>query len=386
MKKILIACRGYYPDIAGGGEISTKYLTEELSLLGYDVEVLAVNEVDKKDKVNDITVNRLRYANLYWSMRNKGISKLKKIAWHFIDSNNIFFIKKLNEVIDQVNPEILITSTIEDLSSIIWKVAKKKGIRTIHILRSYSLLCTNANMFKEDNCGSQCHFCKGMTYLKKLNSGYVDDIVGISKFVLNEHIKNGYFSNARRHVIYNICLEDVLNERKYNGFESRLIKVGYLGRVHKTKGIELIFEAIEKIQRGIIGDVSIRIAGSGEGNYISDLTNEARKKNLTVEFLGNVPANEFLDSIDLLVVPSKWNEPFGRVIVESMARKVPVAAKIVGGIPELLSDNEGFLFGNEEELASVIEDYMNETLRFNFILDSFETKNIIGKWKVLLES
>ncbi|NGX87665.1 glycosyltransferase family 4 protein [Rahnella sp. Lac-M11] len=384
MKKILVACRGYYPDIAGGGEISTKLLTEQLSSLGYEVEVLAVSDADYKDQVNSIDVNRVKYSNLYWSMKNKEVSRVKKLIWHVVDSNNISFANKIGAILEKVKPEIFITSTIEDISSLAWKIAKEKGIRTIHILRSYTLLCVNANMYKEDNCGSQCGLCKSMTILKKSNSKYVDDVVGISRFVLDEHIRSGYFKNAQQHVIYNICLEDVLKERQYNGFNGKIINFGYLGRVHKTKGIDLIFAALSKLPDCITKNISLKIAGDGDKDYILHLSDEARKSKLNVEFLGNVPANDFLDCLDLLIVPSKWNEPFGRVIIESMARKVPVAAKEVGGIPELLSDNQGFLFDNEEQLTLLIRNYLESNLHFKFILNNFETKNIVNKWNDLL--
>ncbi|ADW75185.1 glycosyl transferase group 1 [Rahnella aceris] len=384
MKRILVACRGYYPDVAGGGEISTKYLSEQLSNIGHEVEVLAVSDSDYKDKINNITVNRLKHSNLYWSMKNKGISKSKKIAWHIVDSNNVFFAKKIIKVLDEFKPDILITSTIEDVSSLVWKIAKKKGIRVIHILRSYSLLCTNANMYKEDNCGSQCVVCKGMTLLKRANSKYVDDVVGISDFVLNEHIKNDYFCNANRHVIYNICLEDVLTERVHDGFKRQEIKIGYLGRIHKTKGIDLIFNALKILPIEINKVIELKIAGDGDEDYISYLTDYATNENLNVNFLGNVPANDFLDSLDLLIVPSKWNEPFGRVIIESMARKVPVAAKKSGGIPELLSCNQGFLFDDVEQLSSIIQSYVEGKLIFEFNLNEFKTENIVSKWNSLL--
>ena len=384
MKKILIACRGYFPDIAGGGEISTQLLTEHLSNLGYEVEVLAVSNIDDNDHVNNINVNRVKYANLYWSMKNKDVSKAKKLAWHIVDSNNVFFAHKLRGILDAVKPDVFITSTIEDVSSLSWKIAKERGIQTIHILRSYTLLCVNANMYKEDNCGNPCGLCKSMTFLKKLNSQYVDDVVGISDFVLNEHIRNGYFNKARQHVIYNICLENVLEERKYNGFHTNKVNIGYLGRVHKTKGIEIILDALKNLQDDMAKNIRLKIAGDGDRDYIKYLSEEAKKKNLDVEFLGNVPANEFLDCLDLLIVPSKWNEPFGRVIIESMARKVPVAAKKVGGIPELLSDNQGFLFDDDEQLTLLIKKYSKGDLRFNFNLNKFETKTIVNAWGGLL--
>lgn len=66
---------------------------------------------------------------------------------------------------------------------------KKNGVRVMHILRSYSLMCVNANMFKEDNCNKICSTCKPFSILKKQNSKYVDDIIGISEFVLEAHLK-----------------------------------------------------------------------------------------------------------------------------------------------------------------------------------------------------
>ena len=44
-----------------------------------------------------------------------------------------------------------------------------------------------------------------------------------------------------------------------------------------------------------------------------------------------------LDSSDLLVVPSLWPEPYGRVGLEAGRRGVPTAAFAVGGIPEWLT-------------------------------------------------
>ena len=40
----------------------------------------------------------------------------------------------------------------------------------------------------------------------------------------------------------------------------------------------------------------------------------------------------------LLVVPSQWNEAFGRVVVEAQASGIPVVASEVGGLPEAVGD------------------------------------------------
>jgi glycosyltransferase involved in cell wall biosynthesis len=60
----------------------------------------------------------------------------------------------------------------------------------------------------------------------------------------------------------------------------------------------------------------------------------------------------------VVVVPSLWAEPFGRVIVEAFATGRPVLASRIGGIPEILTGEfERFLVepGDAALLASGLE-------------------------------
>ena len=52
-----------------------------------------------------------------------------------------------------------------------------------------------------------------------------------------------------------------------------------------------------------------------------------------------------LHASDVLVLPSRWDEPFGRVVVEALATGRPAVAAAVGGIPEILrGEFSGLLF------------------------------------------
>src|SRR5690348_9870036 len=44
-----------------------------------------------------------------------------------------------------------------------------------------------------------------------------------------------------------------------------------------------------------------------------------------------------LHAADILVVPSVWDEPCGRVVIEAMATGCPVLASRAGGLPEILT-------------------------------------------------
>ncbi len=43
-----------------------------------------------------------------------------------------------------------------------------------------------------------------------------------------------------------------------------------------------------------------------------------------------------LHAADVVVVPSTWDEPFGRTVIEGLSTGRPVLASRVGGIPEIL--------------------------------------------------
>ena len=77
-----------------------------------------------------------------------------------------------------------------------------------------------------------------------------------------------------------------------------------------------------------------------------------------VHWLGrraDVPA--LFRAADLLALPSRFQEPFGRVLIEAMACGIPAVATAVGGIPEILSGPfNRFLVpsGDVDQLAAVV--------------------------------
>ncbi len=76
-----------------------------------------------------------------------------------------------------------------------------------------------------------------------------------------------------------------------------------------------------------------------------------------VEFLGEISSGrsifEFLDSIDLFVMPSRA-EGLPRALVEALSRGCPCIASTVGGIPELLEACDLVPPGSPAKLAKLI--------------------------------
>jgi glycosyltransferase involved in cell wall biosynthesis len=75
-----------------------------------------------------------------------------------------------------------------------------------------------------------------------------------------------------------------------------------------------------------------------------------------VNFLGYVsqPFDVF-SAVDVAVVPSLWNEAFGRVVVEAMACGTAVIATAVGGMRELFEDGHEGIFVPKADAVAIAE-------------------------------
>ena len=77
-----------------------------------------------------------------------------------------------------------------------------------------------------------------------------------------------------------------------------------------------------------------------------------------VEFIGEIredQKSEFLGNAAALLFPIAWREPFGLVMIESMACGTPVVAFENGSVPEVLEDGvSGFIVHNEIEAVEAV--------------------------------
>ncbi len=104
----------------------------------------------------------------------------------------------------------------------------------------------------------------------------------------------------------------------------------------------------------------MKIAGSGPQK--TELENYAKAGNLkNVEFLGHKSDNDLRNLISqsrLVVLPAIWYENNPISVLEAFAAAKPVVASNLGGLPELVKNNEfGFIFkaGDSDGLANIIK-------------------------------
>lgn len=356
--KIVIVCTLYPPYILGGAEVSTAILAESLVLNGHSVYVITTGDNDVIETIDGVKIYRIKNQNIYWRYPQRDKSIIRKAIWHFIDIYNVFYQKKIKKILTDIDPDIVHTGNLCGLSCIIWSIASNLKIPVVHTLRDYYLLCPQQTMIKNDNsCEKQCRICRLYSIIKKKSSKKVNAVVGISRFILNQHLNYGYFNEAKTYVIPNSV------DYVYNCISHRATKdIGYIGRISPEKGLEFMIEAFNKSEHGTS---KLIIAGSGNKKYEKQL--KQKYENDFIHFIGVSKPEDFFQNIGLLIVPSLWKEPFGRVVIEAYNYCVPVLMADNGGLSELVANGISMSFptSSTDVLISLLDAYFSGIISFN---------------------
>jgi glycosyltransferase involved in cell wall biosynthesis len=145
-----------------------------------------------------------------------------------------------------------------------------------------------------------------------------------------------------------------------NPTSSNLFKVLFVGRLSEEKGVELLTEIIDRVNRTkMSSSIKFAIVGTGEmtGNVV-----QSTRKHANVEFKGFVPHEQIIQEYansNLLLVPSKW-ETWGIGLIEAQTCGLPAVASSTVGVTEILKKKTtGRLVqpGDVEGFVEAIESY-----------------------------
>lgn len=181
--------------------------------------------------------------------------------------------------------------------------------------------------------------------LEKASFFLADRITVESESIIEAHRLRRYEGNIC------ICNSDYIDTNAFKikrdiGVRRNL--VGYIGRFGKDKGVTNFAQAIGKIDN--FEDIEFLMVGgsSSEFSKIEEILNQNKIQH-KVTLVGyvsyqNIP--DYLNELKLLVLPS-YGEGLPATILEAMACGTPVLATPVGGIPDVVRDEEtGFILEN----------------------------------------
>ncbi|HWJ75773.1 MAG TPA: glycosyltransferase [Kaistia sp.] len=331
--RILMAAAAFPPFMDGGGPVSAMLVARLLLGAGHDLLVINVADEAKDEVLDGVPVRRIETLNLYWNYRVPRPA-WKKAAWHALENFNPRAFLAMRREIARFKPDLVLTDSIENVNVATWGAARAAGVPVCHILRSTFLLCWKGSMMRGgENCAGACGSCKATSIGKKAMSRLVDGVVGETDFIIARHTVAGYFPNAETRRIPGV-VPRLMADAPRSAPEGRPLRIGFIGVHTPMKGPHVLAEAARMIAGS--GRAEFLIAGSGQDAYAEALRNQFPQSD--TRFLGWSDPDAFFPQIDVLVVPSLFQEPFGRVIVEAFAHAVPVIGARSGGIAETIED------------------------------------------------
>ena len=191
---------------------------------------------------------------------------------------------------------------------------------------------------------------------------HVDSFVAVSEYYADFMCRYLGIPEEKMSVVpLGINLKDYNPELRFRG---NCFTVGYFARVAPEKGLHLLADAYIHLRRqtdfsGVTLEVAGYLAPEHRG-YLQAVERRMKEANLAHEFryrgvLDRVHKIDFLRNLDILSVPSTYDEPKGIFLLEAMANGVPVVQPRRGAFPEILQKTGGGILVEPDSVPSLAE-------------------------------
>lgn len=318
------------------------------------------------------------------------------VTYHFTgkpENNPLKFIQKFEEIKAEHSPNVVIGWLLNIASLAI--TSKEKGDNIIFIAhqgqlapRSLILHWLKKSAKKEISLWNAIKIVISIIQ----STTYIDRCVSISKSVEKSVVKQYRINPDKCSVIYRgvdtETFRPLLRERC-----SRTFKVLYAGKLCAGKGVPELIDSFSLLDF----PAQLILCGNGTKTFIKKMKNKSHQIDADVHFMGPQSRDELIhhyNSCDVFVFPSHA-EGLGKVIIEAMACKIPVACSNIATFQEIICDKEnGLIFekGKPSSIAESITIFKKDAeLRLKCTLngrrtaeDLFSADNELNSWLELL--
>ncbi|HEY8545693.1 MAG TPA: glycosyltransferase family 4 protein [Acidimicrobiales bacterium] len=340
--RVLAVHNNYSSRVPSGENLAVRDETTWLREAGVDV---LTHEAHNDDAVAGGPVAKLRQAaESVWS-----VSAARRLA----------------DDIERFRPDVVHVHNLFPLlsASVPW-AALRRDVPVVWTVHNRRVRCVNGTNFR---VGEPCEQCRPGRRLPGIRHGCYSSSSLASALVTAS--SSLYAGIARRRVTAIAVTEAVrrwlVDEAafpadrvrvKYNGVPAptaegtpphasrRFVFAGLLGA---HKGVGLLLDAWARAD--LPADVELHVAGDGQ---LGPDVAAAAERDPRITWHRHVPAEEvhaLMAGARAVVVPSRWEEPFGRVAAEALAHGRPVITTGRGGLAEIVDDASGWVTGTEPE-------------------------------------
>lgn len=325
----IVLCHSYYRQ-RGGEDFSYEQEAEMLESRGHDVLRLTQQNRDAEHL--------------------SSVSLALKTVW------NRSFAHELRDACRQFRPQIVhFTNTFPMISLAAYYAAKAEGAAVVQAVRNYRFICPQATLFRNGaDCtrcvrafvpwpavafgcyrgrGSSALLASQIVFHRLLRSWQrkVDLFYAPSAYTRSQLVEAG-FPEERFFVKPNFLPRPPqCDSRERSG-------ALFVGRLVPEKGVSLLLDT----WRGLDPSLSIPLKIIGAGPLQEEVVRAAAADS-RIEYLGELPWEGVLAAMgqaQCVIVPSLWQEPFGRTVVEALAMGTPVIVARRGAMHEIVEDEQ----------------------------------------------
>ena len=289
------------PKWYGGTERVVSFLTEELVAQGHDVTLFASGDSETSARLVAVCQRSLRLDDT-------------------CEDQSVHHVAMLQRVLDESDRFDVIHFHIDYIHFPLSRLMRLPHVTTLHGRLNIPDLKPFYNLFKEM------------------------PVISISLAQRKPLAEANWVGNVYHGLPTNLFIPNY-NPGKY---------LAFLGRISKEKGLDTAIDIA--IQTGLALKVAAKIDKNDQEYYEEHL--KKKMEHPLVEFVGEISErekNDFLGNATALLFPINWNEPFGLVMIESLACGTPVVAYNMGSVPELIIHGvNGFIVNNQADAIKAV--------------------------------
>lgn len=275
-------------------------------------------------------------------------SRAGKIAWHLREQWLPAVHRELRRALEVDRPDVVHSHEPQLLSAAVFTAIAAADLPHVHTAHDFNLLCSRVTMTRKGKaCGGSCAGCRLQRAIRlRAIRRRLDLLIAPSDFVRRRHLEYGALEPARALTIRHGA--EAGRQRLREPRPGRL-RLGFLGTLSAHKGVRTLLRAAASMP------ATWTLSFGGSGELAAEVAAAARSDSRIAYAgeVGEVDRDAFLDALDLIVIPSEWEEPATLVAVEAAVRGLPAVVSDRGGLPET-AEAEVYAAGDSDALLGVL--------------------------------